>query len=83
MNKLFSLSSIKTLFGTPSVKLGSTQVTAMNSINEHFVAIGTILAEGKVSPEHAEIAAQQLYVSSLAVGAAVTYGWNNGQPAQY
>lgn len=83
-NKLFVAvgNQIRTTFGfVPAIK--GTQGTALGSISEHFVGIGNIMAEGKVLPEHAELALSKLYEAKLAVDAAVAYGWNGGAPAQY
>ncbi len=89
-SKIYSLvpSAIKSLFGfapsgTYEITVSGPRGTALKGIAENFVTVGTIMTEGKVAPEYAEIALSKLHEAQQAVKFAVLQGWNNGTPSQY
>jgi hypothetical protein len=80
-NNIFNptVGQIRSTFGlTPEVKPSTTQNAAIATASQHFIAIGTVLAEGKVSPEYAEAVLEKLYETKLLLNQAVLMGWDNG-----
>ncbi len=82
---IFSLtgSQIRTTFGVPyNIAVNPTQKTAVTHGSEGFIALGTILAEGNVSPEYAQPVLEKLYEAQCLFNQAVAMGWQNGTAAK-